>query len=453
MLALAVAVLGVGATSASAVELHGYWRSGIGGNSVGGGQTCFGLSQTGYKFRLGNECETYGELEFRQNLYKDRSGVEFNFVSMLAMQNTQKSTFESVKVDDNFSDISLRQIWIGAKLPQLGTATVWAGNRFYRRNDVHILDFYYWDVSGPGAGIEDVTLGPVKFAAAVFQSPFDVLGEGENQNNSPPPYHGAQARRQIWRPDFRVYDIPFFVGYLEVGLDLYIDWSNTDAAERAGSPVNGDRQKVSPWVTVQHFMPGFLGGFNKIAFQYATGSAAVMNAFPQLDNSSDSKQWRIVEQLVFNPTARLTGMFTAAYHNMDERFGANGDFHGAHQYTIGMRPEFHLNDWFKVPVEVGWQSVDPKGSENEDGVEGRRDLLKVTLAGAVVAPGQGLSQGFFRRPELRVFVTYADWNEAAQQRNVAGNSSFGPCDPTTTTSPWGCDTSGITFGAQMEAWW
>src|SRR5512138_2286651 len=186
--ALAFALVAT-AAPASAVELHGYGRSGIGGNSAGGGQTCFALGQFGYKFRLGNECETYGELEFRQNLYKDRSGVTFDFVGMLAVQTTQNSTFDTLKsynlnqntnppgsyfLSTGYADIALRQTWIGAKVPQLGGVTFWAGNRYFRRNDVHIIDFYYWDVSGPGAGVEDIKLGGfAKLALAVFQSPTD----------------------------------------------------------------------------------------------------------------------------------------------------------------------------------------------------------------------------------------------------------------------------------------
>lgn len=38
-------------------------------------------------------------------------------------------------------------------------STLWAGKRFYQRHDVHMIDFYYWDISGPGAGLENVDLG------------------------------------------------------------------------------------------------------------------------------------------------------------------------------------------------------------------------------------------------------------------------------------------------------
>ncbi len=38
-------------------------------------------------------------------------------------------------------------------------STIWAGKRFYQRHDVHMIDFYYWDISGPGAGLENIDVG------------------------------------------------------------------------------------------------------------------------------------------------------------------------------------------------------------------------------------------------------------------------------------------------------
>lgn len=51
------------ATSASAVDFHGYARSGIGWTSGGGEQTTFTATGAPAKYRLGNEAETYAELK------------------------------------------------------------------------------------------------------------------------------------------------------------------------------------------------------------------------------------------------------------------------------------------------------------------------------------------------------------------------------------------------------
>ena len=47
---LAAILVALAAPDASAVDFHGYFRSGIGGNSKGGTQVCFGDPGADYKF-------------------------------------------------------------------------------------------------------------------------------------------------------------------------------------------------------------------------------------------------------------------------------------------------------------------------------------------------------------------------------------------------------------------
>lgn len=64
-LPLAVAVAaGVMSAQAMAVDFHGYARSGIGWTGSGGEQQCFQTTGAQSKYRLGNECETYAELNW-----------------------------------------------------------------------------------------------------------------------------------------------------------------------------------------------------------------------------------------------------------------------------------------------------------------------------------------------------------------------------------------------------
>jgi maltoporin len=441
--------LGATATPASAVELHGYLRTGIGGNSAGGNQVCFIDPGMDYKFRLGNECENYAELEFRESLYKDKNGVEFNYVSMLDYVTPAAFDVESLRLDNSTSDIALRQNWIGAKFPFLGNTTWWIGKRYYHRNDIHIIDFYYWDPSGPGAGVEDINVGPGKVAIAVFENKYS-------------------ERKVIWRPEARIYDIKLPVGVLEIGGALF--YSSDQKAARAPG-----RQEFSPWVSVQHFIPGFLGGYNKAAAQWAQGTASPMNTSPADNASSNAWQWRIVEQLVFAPAPNWTGMFTGVYQNKERVYenltptpaNASGvAFSGFSDWSwaIGARPQYSLNDYFMLAVEVGFQQLKPKtavaprfvGGVNLTGAPytdtDTRNLFKVTVAPLLnPAPGAG---GFFTRPQLRLFATYAHWDKAAQRGGIVGQANEGlNCDPATTTSAFGCDTNGVTFGAQAEAWW
>ncbi|TCL27173.1 LamB porin [Azotobacter chroococcum] len=68
-----------------------------------------------------------------------------------------------------------------------------------------------------------------------------------------------------------------------------------------------------------------------------------------------------------------------------------------------MRPVYAFTETFKLSAEIGHDQI--------KATDGTRKLTKFT-----VAPTWSLSgPGFWARPELRVFYTYATWNEAAQR--------------------------------------
>src|SRR5713226_9714348 len=188
------------ADGVSAVELHGYLRTAFGGNSQGGSQVCFGVPGMDYKFRFGNECDTYGELEFRESVYKDPAGVEFKFYGMLAFY--RPGDLSDARSYEN--RLRLPNLWLEAKkVPFLGGASAWIGTRYYRRHDLHTLDFFYWNPSGLGGGFEDIGLGFGKLALAVFRTPDD------------------NSLRVTWRPELRVYGVPLNPGgTIELGLDI-----------------------------------------------------------------------------------------------------------------------------------------------------------------------------------------------------------------------------------------
>jgi maltoporin len=423
MLSLAAMAITLTAAPALAVDFHGYLRSGTGGNGTGGSQVCFGTPGQDYKFRLGNECENYAELEFVQSLYKDKSGVEFVYDGMLAYVTPGGADFESFK--NGGSDIALRQNWVGAKgLPGLGGAMVWVGKRYYMRNDIHMIDFFYWDPSGPGAGIQDIDAGPVKLAYTLFQN--------KNGNNN-----------AVWRNDLRAYGLQTNEGgSLEIGLDLYY------SADHKGTAFPG-RETWSPWITVQHTQ-SIMGGTNKLALQWAQGSASSMNQYPDTCGGSAScatdkaQQWRVIDHFQIQPAEKVTTAFVVVYQDSKKFYGNNDE---KTAFGIGVRPAYYFSDYFKLQGDLGF------GMTKIKGLDGRPDgqtkqLTKITIA-PTFNPPAGPGGAYFTRPELRVFATYASWNKAAQADLFNQNT----CATTgQSTGVFGCDTSGFTFGAQVETW-
>ena len=67
--------LSASAQAALPIDFGGYIRSGFGTSSEGGKEACFGLAGASSKYRLGNECETYGELKFGGEAFKAANGT------------------------------------------------------------------------------------------------------------------------------------------------------------------------------------------------------------------------------------------------------------------------------------------------------------------------------------------------------------------------------------------
>jgi len=407
LLPIAAAVVGMGlaAGSAQALEFHGYLRSG-GGSTLdkNGGQVCFQLPGAYSKYRLGNECETYAEIALDQELFDAKDGVKFLYHGRLAYVSNQEKDFESFK--DNGRDIASRENWIEAKnLPFMNGASVWAGKRFYERNDVHITDFYYWDTSGYGIGVQGWKAGPVNLSYALFRN-------------------SSGSENATTRHDFRIGGIGLGgFGDLTVGLQ-YNQHDVTKSTANANNKNNGTA------VTLQHFIGGVLGGFNKIALQYGDGSARSLSlAYPDNSSKTSDKTWRITEMLQWQVSPAFSGMGTIVYQDQQDNYK---------WLSFGVRPVWHINDYFKLQAEYGHDEVKPTSGDSTN--RQTRKLDKFTIAPTIVA-----GRGFWARPEIRAFYTYAKWNDAA--RNLWGGVAGG------TGGRFGSDTNGSTIGFQVESWW
>ena len=79
------------ANAAHAVDWTGYMRGGPAATNVSGeSRQCYGLNSPGLKYRLGNECDFYGEFQLAQAMKAD--GVDFNAVLMTNFYSPQTET-------------------------------------------------------------------------------------------------------------------------------------------------------------------------------------------------------------------------------------------------------------------------------------------------------------------------------------------------------------------------
>ena len=130
----------------------GYFRSGVASEHL---KNNFGKTAG----RLGAESDTYGEIFLGADVAKVDDTV-WSVNTMLAVSHDGYQG-DWVSLGDCGA---LRQFYASVKgiMDWDKDASVWIGKRFYRREDIHITDKYYHDVSGNGAGIENVALGSGK---------------------------------------------------------------------------------------------------------------------------------------------------------------------------------------------------------------------------------------------------------------------------------------------------
>ena len=400
-LGVATAVVGMALPlSGHALEFTGYMRSGVGESVNSDSQSCFQLPGAPSKYRLGNECEQYAELDLRQDLYTFADGSVLSLEGMAALYNQYNHTPEFTGDHGWARMVQAYAEW--SKVPALNNGSLWAGRRFYKRNDIHISDFYYWNQSATGFGIDEMKIGDLKYSY--------VFSRKDNYDQEP----------YINRHDFNVGGFQVNPGgELEVGVS-YIDKPDSTDAN-------------SGWaVSAQHKQQDFLGGVNTVALQYGRGPGTGLGytGDPTLDSSNRS--WRLVEYFDFQMTPRLGGQVQLVYQKDKRPDGADQNW-----LSIGGRTSYAFTEQFKLVGEIGRDQVEAPG--------GTRKLTKFTIAPTWSPSGPG----FWERPEIRLYYTYASWNRAAQQAaNLLADGSA-----LSENGAFGSARNGSNFGVQVEYWW
>lgn len=405
-------------TSALAVDFHGYARSGIGWTSGGGEQSAFTVNGGGSKYRLGNEAETYAELKLGQELYKNGEKSIYLDSNVAYSVNQQ--------VDWEATNPALREINVQFKnfADSLPGATLWAGKRFYQRHDVHMNDFYYWDISGPGAGVENIDVGFGKLSLAVTRNTEKDGAYSWNYNPITKKWESSQDKNKDVYND--VFDVRLAGietnkdGSLEIGFDF------GNAHTKDGAIYEKDATKRGYMATIEHTQGNFFGGFNKFTAQYAKDAMTSWNTGHSQGGSANNKgdMLRLINQGVVQASDKVEVMYALIYEKTDL-----DNKQGKTWYSAGIRPMYKWNDTMSTLLEVGYDRIKDQASGQKN------DLMKYTLAQQWQA-----GSSIWARPAIRVFGTYAHWND---KFNTANRTDAG----------YKAKDGEFIGGVQFEAWW
>ncbi|QUM79837.1 maltoporin LamB [Moritella sp. 5] len=394
-------------SAAGAVDFNGYMRAGTGISGNNGENISFEKNKIG---RLGNENDLYAEFGFRQELPEITGMEEQTWIvdAMIAQGNFGNNGWEDG--DFNVAQFNVQATGLIASDKE---ATMWAGKRYYQRKDIHITDFYYLNTSaGAGGGIENLTVGPGKLSAAW------MLDEGSQKSSN------GLSQDHSWSNDSKVNGNIFDVRYS--GLEL---WSGANlevaaiynfANKKAEQTLEADDGVMLTAILQQ----GLSNGFNQTVLQYGTSSYGAQMSdlgsgawFDRSGKQNDATGYRVINWGVVSFGDKIEVGHQLMYANSTD-VGLVKEEHELLSAVV--RPMYKWNQNMKTILELGVFS-ESQGSTDKGGSK------------ATIAQAWSMGEGFWARPELRVFASYITDDEGTTLGSSKGDSDY-------------------TIGMQVEAW-
>jgi len=403
-------------------ELHGYVKSGLLLTSDGTRGNSVGILKYG-KWRLGNEQNTKIELLPTVKMATDE-GTWAKFKANLTHETNCTADWNCT--DGNDKSIQYREGYVemgGFDFAQ--GVTFWAGKRYNTYNTSnHQYDWEYIQYNGTGGGVDNVDVSFAKMDLGFYA----FMPSGDN---SVDPVDSSKRGY----PE----DLSFNLIFKEIGgTGLALQATGHTMEESTNRP--GSATSGLGLAAAYHFdgFYGFANGYSRVVLQHGEGMAAGDSLGKNgwgFANSEDTKSTRIVFDGLVN-LADNVEMSTFAFYQTDSDYAPWSDWsqpttkgYDREIYAIGVRPHHQITTNFAMQYELGYENSLEKKDGGADG-----GLVKATIA-----PTLTLETGFWARPQLRAFVTYAKWDEGVSGLVDAGYTRDGQKDT-------------LNFGVQAELW-
>lgn len=387
-----LAVVTVNFAHAADLAYEGYMRSPLGLNAQGG--KFLNISNPGAmgnEFRIGNETP-YIEASFTAQILKptrtDESFFESNL--MFAYAPGFSTQYNSVNGTTVYPDLTANNNFLVQAFVRGGNvdgihATYWAGKRFYRDADIHMNDFFYFaDMSGVGAGVEDMNLLSGKLAVAYMQYSDDS-------------YVGSTGTATKQAIDVRLKD------YSLNSTDTLMFWLAEAYSAPGVSAAKTYAATTGTAVGVRYHRK-LDQGFNDAAVIYGNGDmqSLTLNADAvSLDSSpiASNARTRLVEHYSTELSSKWGVHAAVVYDSLKNATGYTN------WTSIGVRPQYYFTDHTHLVMQVGHSVVDAR-----------------TLDRITIAPEIAIGKGLYKRPVIRFYVAENMWNDA--NKNAADPNSL-----------------------------
>ena len=401
-------------TGQESLEFHGYFRAGLGMSESGTTQARFQAPGARSSYRLGNEPDTNIELQLSYNYKVGQSELDNSYVRGVFMLDGYQPHGQT----NDFTISHLAQGYLSFNAFFNNDIKLWLGRRYYDRKSIHILD-YTWlnpgQFSQAGLGIEDISTGTAKINVALFryEDTFDISGTAFLLNST--------------RLDTRWHDLNISDNLkltLWADLTLRHELTTSSYANQSGYGLGG-------WLDYDASATK-----NTTVLIYQIGSSINQGNYNPKPVREDlgwdlenATSFEFSNTLTFEPESDYAVQWAVLYRHEDHGLAGNSKLDW---YNTGVRPIIYFSRHMNIAFEAGFDRIE----DDINNLNG--SLSKFTTALQISA-----DRGFFSRPVMRFFVTFADWSD--DFKGLIGNT---PGD-----APYANETQGWSIGAQAETWW
>ena len=384
-------------------EVVGYIRAGVVSEhqTDKGGVNKYALGNGAELFRLGNEGDTYAELGLKKTFRLD-SGVSWT----AAYTGTYWNGLANLRGLGSDGSYAAKEAYVTTTGYAFSPSTVfWAGKRYVEREDVHIVDHFFYSVGGPtidlGAGANNIPVAEsAKLGIAVLRS---------QQRFNP-----TDGRKDATRANVDLYDIP-----VTEGGKLRVIGSMVFGGFKGG---DGGKALTLKYDQANFLLPNVT---NSVWLQTSTGYSSLETGFGPLNSPTGTRSVRLIDSVSWQ-AGRFGGQALAVYQRSKDEQGAGSSTGN----SFGGRLSYGLTHNVKLLTECGWTRLRANGGP----------LQRLDKYTAAIAFSKGPE--LMTRPELRLYATHVAWNQAALDAQGAG---------------WGAWSAGRhstnMVGAQLESWW
>ncbi|MGN0916097.1 MAG: carbohydrate porin [Succinivibrio sp.] len=396
--------------------------------------------------RLGNEHDNYIELAPSVTL-SEADGTEWRFVTSFAMSTDEENAWQSTSGKDGESITfanTQAYLRVSGLIDSDPGATIWAGKK-YVRTDSHVVDNYWRNVSGNGAGIENVSLGSGKFRANWTRRDdvrnFTAKAMGYSTENAP-------RRTSTNMFDFSYGFSPFDGAWYDVGYTLVTPQRYAAEYSNYGYKLDAEDGKGHLFTLVLGH--GLLGGWNNTVLRYVKGSTAGNGFWSHTYTSGNTDSSYNAEIINFGQVGftENLGMIYHTWFNFGDYENYAGKSTISRDFQVVLRPYYKLTKMTRLLLEAGFSTSSASVTEKGVTTDSNSQDQKVTLAYALT-PDAGNA---WSRPEIRFFATYkhyghdrhvGSWGTDFTVKNDETGKVESLCNGRKTES---------FFGVQAESW-